>query len=63
MTYAGVKNDTKIDDLIAFLKPYGADAKKVLVTKIGRIISQLGGSTDGVSSREIRHSRAYSNSH
>jgi cytochrome c2 len=29
MTYAGVKNDTKIDDLMAFLKQYGPDAKKV----------------------------------
>ena len=28
MTYAGVKNDTKIDDPIAFLKPHGPDAKK-----------------------------------
>lgn len=29
MTYAGVKDDTKIDDLIAFLKQYGPDGKKV----------------------------------
>lgn len=28
MTYAGVKDDTKIDDLIAFLKQYGPDGKK-----------------------------------
>jgi cytochrome c len=29
MIYAGVKDDTKIDDLIAFLKQYGPDGKKV----------------------------------
>jgi cytochrome c len=29
MTYAGVKDDAKIEDLIAFLKQYGPDGKKV----------------------------------
>jgi len=29
MTYAGVKDDAKIDDLIAFLKQFGPDGKKM----------------------------------
>jgi cytochrome c len=29
MTYPGVKDDKKIDDLIAFLKQFGPDGKKV----------------------------------
>jgi cytochrome c len=29
MTYAGVKDDKKIDDLIAFLKQFGPDGKKM----------------------------------
>jgi cytochrome c len=28
MTYPGIKDDAKIDDLLAFLKQYGADGKK-----------------------------------
>lgn len=29
MTYAGLKDEMKIDDLIAFLKQYGPDGKKI----------------------------------
>jgi cytochrome c len=28
MIYAGLKDQQKIDDLVAFLKSYGADGKK-----------------------------------
>jgi cytochrome c len=29
MTFAGVKDDAKIDDLIAYLKQFGPDGKKM----------------------------------
>jgi cytochrome c2 len=29
MTYAGVKDDAKIDDLIAFLKQFGPNGEKM----------------------------------